>query len=218
MRRLLKSIPFVFLLLLFSVNGNAQRLFNFGAKAGVNFADYSGDMTDNSMKIGYRVGVTVDYRISRYFCLFSGVEISTKGTREKTKVGSLIPEEIDNPHKVKRIWNPLYLQIPLHVGYILKASDDMNFLVHVGPFVSYGIGGKVTTKIDGETIDKVDAFGSDGLLKRWDVGLGIGTGFEFRGIGVNFGYDLGFLKAGKDANISLRNNTAHITFGYRFFQ
>lgn len=206
------------LFLFFAIGLHGQNPLSISVKAGLNLSDYYGDIEDNDIKAGYNAGISVDYRLNKNFYILSGVEVTSKGTRVKYNKLNDTPEQASTLVRTK--WNPLYLQVPLHAGYTVRAAEDMLILFHIGPYVSYGIGGKVTTKEKGneqQSKTEYDAFGSDGLLKRWDVGLGIGAGFEFKGIGVNLGYDLGFLKQSRDKEYKLRNNVAHITFAYRIF-
>lgn len=198
----------------------AQNPLHFGIKGGVNLSDYTKDIENNEMKVGYNAGVTVDYRINKMFYLVSGLEVASKGTKIKQHLFSDIPENsgYQNFGQLKSTYNPIYLQVPIHVGYRLHAAEDMAVLFHLGPFVSYGVGGKITEEVilNGEkTKTKADAFGKNGPLKRWDVGLGVGVGFAFQRYGVNFGYDLGFVDAYKGDG-SIKNNTAHVSLSYRF--
>lgn len=220
--RLSLVLCFIFI----STQIEAKNPFGVSVKAGVNLSDYySSKIENSSLKVGYNVGIAVDYRLSRNFYLLSGIEVTSKGTREKDDITQVYLDGFDfssptDMHRYECIWSPLYLQVPLHVGYVVKAAEGMNFLFHLGPYASYGIGGNVKWKIishEGEVIDRVnaDAFGKDGVLKRWDVGLGLGVGFEVKGIGVNLGYDLGFLRG--NSAYKLKNNTAHVSFAYRFY-
>lgn len=207
----------VVILLLCATTLCAQTPLHFGVKAGINLSDYTNDIENNDIKVGYNAGLTATYRLSRSFYLMSGLEVASKGTRVKdiNPLDEVIPTEYARD---KVTYNPVYLQIPIHAGYRLRAATDMVVLFHTGPFVSYGVGGKITEEItrgDNYTKNRYDAFGKHGLLKRWDIGIGLGTGFAFREMSLNFGYDLGFLNAYK-GDASIKNNTAHISVAYRF--
>lgn len=209
------------LILLFTVCTTtvvAQNPLHFGIKGGVNLSDYTKDIENNDIKVGYNAGITVDYRFDKTWYVMSGIEVASKGTRVKR---NLIPVDNEIPitdFRQKMSYNPVYLQIPIHAGYRLYTTEDMAVLFHLGPFVSYGVGGKISNEVivNGEKIKKkADVFGKNGSLKRWDVGLGIGVGLAFKEYAINFGYDLGFVDAHKGPE-SLKNNTAHISLSYRF--
>lgn len=197
----------------------AQNPLTFGVKAGLNLSDYYGDLESNDIKLGYNVGLTIDYRLTKKVYLVSGLELTSKGTKVKSE-NTLVaqPHDPSDITKIKESWNPLYLQVPLHIGYIVEADENMLILFHMGPYVAYGIGGKMTQKIyreEGIEEDKTNVFGDNSRLKRWDAGIGIGAGFQFQKIGVNFGYDLGLLNVNQKY-LKLKNNAAHISFAYRF--
>lgn len=218
----MKSMIKIYILffLLCGVNlATAQNPLTFGVKAGLNLSDYYGDLESNDIKLGYNVGLTMDYRLSKRVYLVSGIELTTKGTKVKSENTLVpLPQESNDITKIKESWNPLYLQVPLHIGYIVEADENMLILFHMGPYIAYGIGGKVTQKAyreEGATEIKSNIFGSNSRLKRWDTGIGIGAGFQFQKIGVNFGYDLGLLNVNQKY-LKLKNNAAHISFAYRF--
>jgi hypothetical protein len=95
-------------------------------------------------------------------------------------------------------------------------------VLHAGPYVAYGIGGKVTgtgrTNVDGTDISvaiEQDVFGEDGI-KRFDFGIGLGVGVEFGRFGVGLGYDLGLANLTGESNYRLNNMNAFLRVGYRF--
>lgn len=207
----------IVILLVCSTALDAQNPLRFSVKAGVNLSDYTNDIENNDIKAGYNAGLIATYRISRSFYLMSGLEVASKGTRVKDRnpTGEI---NATGYARNKASFNPVYLQVPIHAGYRLRAATDMVVLFHAGPFVSYGVGGKITEEItrgDNYTKNKYDAFGKHGILKRWDIGIGLGTGFAFQDLSLNFGYDLGFLNAYK-GDASIKNNTAHVSVAYRF--
>lgn len=194
----------------------AQNPLTLGIKTGVNLSDYSKDIENNDIKVGYNAGVTVDYKLSKYLYILSGLEVTSKGTsiKDRNPLKGSSPEYA----KDKITYNPLYLQLPIHVGYTIETIEDMVVIFHTGPYVACGVAGKVTKEIfrgDQKSKEKYDAFGSNGVLKRWDIGMGVGAGLEFKSISLNFGYDLGMLNATK-GDSSIKNNTAHVSLGYRF--
>lgn len=179
--------------------------FTFGVKAGVNLANFSGDVENNKAKIGYNVGVTVDYAITPEFYLLSGLEFTTKGV--KWKAG-------DDEQKA----NPMYLQVPVHAGYKIKITEGTRLMLHAGPYVAYGIGGKNSIKENGKEIAKYNFFGDkeSGRAKRFDFGLGLGVGVEFGKINAGLGWDFGLLNFSRAENNKLRNMNGYLTVGYKF--
>ncbi|MDU1891096.1 MAG: porin family protein [Dysgonomonas sp.] len=205
------------ILLLLCITINAQeKPVTFGVKAGMNITNLTGDVDDNNAKIGFNVGVTVDYALTPDIFLLSGLEYATKGTK------------FDGDVKL----NLSYIQLPIHVGYKLTVSDGLKIGFHAGPYIAYGVDGKWNAKADGVSVD-LDTFGDDALLKmkRFDFGLGGGVGLEFGKFNAGINYDLGLVNIadfGKieieddwggvfdGSDVSLKNVAAYITVGYKF--
>lgn len=195
--------------LFFGLTMNAQdQPITFGVKVGANLSNFGGDVENNKAKFGFNGGVTIDYAITPDFYLLSGLEFTTKGAKYEYK------EEGENE---KGTMNAMYLQLPIHAGYKLTIAEGTKLVFHAGPYIAYGIGGKITDE-DSEGKVKWDFFGSkeEGLAKRFDFGLGLGAGVEFGKINVGLGYDFGLLNISHSKEGKLRNMNAYLTVGYKF--
>jgi len=206
--------------LLIGVSASAQdQKITYGIKAGVNMSNMSGDIDGNKVKIGFNAGVTLDYAFTPDLYLLTGLEFTTKGFKldEKLDLGDFGFGGIGNVD-AKVTFNPMYLQIPVHVGYKLTIADNTRINFHAGPYVAYGVGGKITAKVNvagAEGKESESIFG-DGKFKRFDFGLGLGAGVEFGKIGVGLGYDFGLVNI-LDANgASVKNGNAYLSVGYKF--
>ncbi len=203
MRTILK-FSLVIIALLLVVNVNAQeKPATFGVKAGMNLSTITGDETDDvKAKIGFNVGVTLDYTLTSDLYLLTGLELSTKGCKEDVGLSKDATS------------NLMYLQLPIHLGYKLAVTDATKMVFHAGPYLAYGIGGK--TKISESGVEvSVNSFGSN-RLKRFDFGVGLGVGAEFGKIGVGLGYDFGLVNIVDVDNVSNKNANAYLTVGYKF--
>jgi hypothetical protein len=105
-----------------------------------------------------------------------------------------------------------------HLSY-LEISEALAYMHHtpggllyggVGPYVAYGIGGKVNFAGGSE-----GAFGSDGY-KRFDAGLHFLAEYRFKmGLSVGAGYDLGLYDKSNDpSDYTSRNRTMMVEVGY----
>lgn len=166
----------------------------FGIKAGVNYSDFSGDVKGTKRVFKYQFGVTVDYELVGNMYFQSGLEFLTKGSKIKSSNAK---------------YNPMYLQVPLHLAYKYEIAPATKLVVSVGPYLAYGIGGKMKTGT------KTDFFGKD-KFKRFDFGLGAGLGLEFGKIVVIGGYDFGLTNISDVKGTKVRNGNAYLTLGYRF--
>lgn len=226
--------------LMIGTSAYAQLPVQFGVNAGMNLSNLGGDDADDSdAKIGFQVGFTVEYNITPELFLQSGLSFTTKGAKDETKLshdevdaiyyyleGEHLPSGIEASGKVKETVNAMYLQLPIRIGYRIPVTDAFKVNINAGPYLAYGIGGKIkdeatiTLRAAGETVsstddEKYDSF-DDGRLKRFDFGLGFGVGAEFGKIGVNLGYELGLTNISDAPSGDLKNRNAFLTVGYKF--
>ncbi|MDR2954036.1 MAG: PorT family protein [Prevotella sp.] len=193
------KVTFIILLVCATANSYAQnRLVSFGLKGGVNLSNLGGDVENTKVKVGYNVGALVQAQLTLDVYLLSGVELTTKGAKDKI---------LDNSVEA------IYLQLPIHVGYRMALSDVTAVTFHAGPYMAYGIGGK-TSGIDGEE-NKIDTF-SDTMYKPFDFGLGLGVGVEFFHFGIEAGYDLGLLDISQTEGQKIRMMNVFLSLNYKF--
>lgn len=186
---------------------NAQSAFTFGAKVGANYSNNVG--VDNSdPKFGLNFGVTMDVRLSRNIYLLTALEYTVKGSK-----GDNYRVEEDVVYSTKE--TPTYLQIPIHVGYMLPVSREVRLIFHAGPFMAYGIGGKNDRKWSNGNSDKIDFFGVG--VGKFDWGLGLGVNAEYNRFVASLGYDRGLRNYIPDYNDGKsRTSNFYFTIGYLF--
>lgn len=209
MKTMIKT-SLIALALLVSAGASAQTPISFGVKAGANLANFGGkDVSGTDAKIGFNVGLTADINVAPSLYVLTGLELTTKGAKADGAVD-------EDGEKADVTFNPMYLQLPIHLGYKLEVAPGTNIVFRAGPYLAYGVGGKFKAKSEGVE-GSIDFFG-DGENqfggKRFDFGLGGGVGAEFGPIGVTLGYDFGMAKVLKDAKTYNRN--AYLSVGYRF--
>lgn len=209
-------------ILLFAIAVNAQyNPLTFGVKAGMNLSNVSGDFEDSKVKVGFNVGVTLDYALVNDFYLLTGLDFTTKGS----KVGE------DGGTDLKL--NLSYLQLPVHVGYKFPIGNDSRILFHAGPYVAFGVDGKWKAK-QGSSEISVGAFSDDAedagmKMKRFDFGLGFGLGAEFGRINAGINCDFGLINIADfgifdlddwgqfdGSDVSVKNMNVAISVGYKF--
>lgn len=178
---------------------SAQKKFiTLGVKAGGNLSSMSGDINKTNYVFKYQAGITADLALTENFYVITGLDFQAKGTKSKTKGSANLK------------YNPMYLQIPVHAAYKMDIAPNTKFVIEAGPYVAYGIGGKV--KGDGK---KVNIFG-DNKFKRFDFGVGAGVGVELGKIVVKGGYDFGLINIYDVKKDKARNHNAYLTLGYHF--
>lgn len=205
----MKKILFTALVLVFGLNAMAQESpLSFGVKAGVNLSNVDMKFYESTFdaKIGFQVGVTLDYALTPDFYLQSGLLFTTKGAKENGTDG--------NGVKVPATINPMYLELPVMAAYKLVVSDGMKVVFNAGPYLAYGVAGKVTVKEDRIDVS-TNIFQKDGF-KRFDFGVGGGVGFEFGEITANLGYELGLANIADSKGANAKNRNAFLAVGYKF--
>lgn len=185
---------------------SAQEL-SLGVKGGVNLSNFIGsDAKDTKAKVGFNVGLTGDYEFAPNMAIQSGLFFTTKGA----KVKMTDSKDLN--------YNLMYLQIPVHFAYKIDVTPGTRVVLHAGPYVAYGVSGKL--KADGldksfDLFKEYDIAGKKySAMKRFDAGLGIGVGAEFGQFLVDLGWDAGLVKLNE--NLKMNNMNASLSVGYRF--
>lgn len=103
-------------------------------------------------------------------------------------------------------FNPYYLEIPVHMGYKYGITDDVAIFGEFGPYLGIGLFG---------TTEGEDVFGDEVGCRRFDMGLGLRAGFEFKQkCSVSLGYDFGLTDISSEGSLKNRNFT--VSVGYKF--
>ncbi len=189
----------------------------FGIRAGVNFQNINGKNAndknlENNIATGFHAGVNAEVPLGTGFYLQPGVLYSQKGT------------ELENDNQVKLN----YIEVPVNFVYkpILGTG---RMLLGFGPYVGFGLGGKVKT---GETEKDVSfektANSSTpsltyGVYKGMDAGANFLAGYELaRNLSFQVNAQLGlvninpeFQGANNDES-RWRNTGFGVSVGYRF--
>lgn len=170
----------------------AKAQISFAVKGGVNLSNLYGESSEPfSPKIGFNAGITGEYGFANNFCLQSGLMLHSKGMIIKHSGGS-------------DIYNPIYLQLPVHAGYKVDVSPAVEVVLHAGPYVAYGIAGK--RRLNGVSYDLFKDY------RRFDAGAGLGVGAEYGNFLLDLGVDMGFLIVQE----TFKNLNSYLSVGYRF--
>jgi len=199
MKRLSAWMMTGLLFTVFSMETKAQEnLITFGVKGGLNLSTFGGDVKNTKSVMRYQFGITADVALTENLYILTGLDLQTKGTKQNPKAQPAVK------------YNPMYLQLPVHIGYKFDIGSDIRLVVNAGPYAAYGIGGKIRS--EGE---KLSAFGSD-RLKRLDYGIGGGVGVELRKFVIHAGYDFGLANISDAKGVKIRNRNPFLTVGYKF--
>lgn len=169
----------------------------FGATAGLNMANVSGDDMDGDIKIGMHVGVSAAFELSDAMTLNTGVLYSTKGTQ-------------DEDEGVKMSANLSYIEIPVNLSFSI--SDKMSLMA--GPYIGLLMGAEVEVSgagsLDGTADIKDDT-------RSMDFGINVGAGFAVTEvISINAGYEMGLATLDPDGDGDSKNSNIYIGMTYSF--
>jgi len=200
-----KGLIFV-LFALVSIVSYSQISWN--AKVGMNMSNFTGD-SDTDMRVGFNVGVGMEYQFTDMWSIQPSLMISQKGGKS----------DLGEDGTVK--YNPMYLEIPVLAAARFAIADNQNIVVKAGPYFAFGIAGKAKYEYEGES-EKLDFFG-DGDdqegAKRFDLGLGVGVAYEIGKFFVSLDGEFGLTKVidfEVDGVSNPKNMNFSIGVGYKF--
>jgi hypothetical protein len=205
MKTFVKTICCIAIILLPGSNMKAQEsAARFGVKAGINYSGQHG-VPSSQDKFGFNAGIIIDFRLSSHMYLLTGLEYTIKGAKSD-----------DTPDKSGTFETPTYLQLPLHAGYMFPVSREVRLVVHAGPYMAYGIGGKVKINKPAEGGEKeIDYFGVG--VGKFDWGLGLGVNAEYNSFLLGAGFDRGLRNFATGYNDGkARTKNFYMTLGYLF--
>lgn len=188
----------------------------FGLRGGVNLQNFSGDgAEDTEMLTGFHIGLDYEIAVAPDFYFAPGLLFSTKGAKsEWTEDGGTL--------EAKMILN--YLEVPLNLVYKPLLGEG-NLIVAFGPYLGYGIGGKMKLEASGGgesvSFDEDLSFGSgdDDDFKALDMGANISFGYMFAGgLSVQLNTQLGLINidSAGDSDYPIKNTGFGLALGYRF--
>ena len=209
-----------------SVNAQSQSI-SFGLRAGVNAQNINGkDNADNDLKNsiipGFNVGATIQIPVATDFYVQTGLLYSTKGAKYSQDLLG-IKETID--------YNLGYVELPINFLYKPLVGHG-KMILGFGPYVAYGINGKVKYDINNlkqeEKIEYTSEYTSivpteDKYFKKLDYGANLLFGYELsNGLSAQFNAQLGLTQINSDNTvypnnkISLKNTGFGVSLGYMF--
>jgi hypothetical protein len=137
-----KNTIAIIAILFLAINyASAQDQMTFGIRAGVNFQNINGknmlgDKLENDLLTGFHAGVNVEIPVGTDIYFQPGLLFSTKGSK------------LDEGENATAKLHTSNLELPLNLLFKpLLGTGHM--LLGFGPYIGYGIGGKVDTEIAG---------------------------------------------------------------------
>lgn len=187
----------------------AQQQVKFGPKAGLNFANLSGD--DNSdMLTGFHVGAVAEIKFNEKFSIQPEVVYSAQGSSRSGSTTLLgITSSFEGKQKLDYINVPIMAKYYIIDGFSVEAGPQIGFLMKAESELDTTIAG-VNSNVKG---DNKDSF------KSTDFGLGLGLAYDLPvGLFVNARYNLGLsdIRENSSAGDAVKNNVIQVGIGYKF--
>ncbi|WP_071146522.1 porin family protein [Bacteroides ihuae] len=198
----MKKIVLLFALAFVSTLSFAQVSWN--VKGGMNISNWTKD-TGADAKVGYKIGGGMEYAFDQRWALQTSLFLSSKGVK-----GS---GYLENNSSADVTVNQVYLEMPIMAALRIPVCQQMNLVFSAGPYLAYGIAGKISAESGGVT-GSVDTFG-DSSLDHFDAGLAYGVAAEFGKIVVGAEGQFGLVKI-MDVDGAPKNINVSLTVGYKF--
>ncbi|HEY1166470.1 MAG TPA: porin family protein [Chitinophaga sp.] len=218
-------------LLSFGFCSFAQTKVTFGVKAGFSGANTNSKSVppggtevkaDTKFRPSFHAGVIVDFELSDYCSFQPGLFYSSKGSRIKTfgtdpNTGAQIPVTVSSHLN--------YLEMPLNLMYKAKVGKG-KFFGGFGPYVAYGIGGKIkgkneasglTVEMDVKFKNQTTAATNVAYVKPLDLGINIPVGYELdMGLLFSANFSLGLTNTSPYQSETEKNYYLGLSVGYLF--
>jgi hypothetical protein len=193
--------------ILVSLSFVASAQLNFGVKAGLNMATYSGDADNVQMKPSYQIGGVVNFDVGSGLTVQPGLILSGKGAKSSENSDVSV--------------NTNYLEVPVNIVYNISG-----FQVLAGPYLGYGLFGKMKgPDSDVDIKFKSDVSAEDYMQNEIyynsiDYGVNVGAGYVINeSIQVQAMYSLGLANInpkvdGEDPTSDTQNSVIQLTVAY----
>ena len=177
--------------------GRQSNSIHFGVRAGLNLANWINysNLKTATFKPGFQIGAVAEIETGEKISIQPGILFSQMGAQNKDE-------------DLRITLN--YLQIPVNLVAYLG-----DLFVHTGPYLGFGLRGKVTVKSDGTTLLSDAGSFRDAGFKSFDVGIGAGIGSRFGPVQVAMNSQVGVARI-IDDNDLISNFGLALTVSYFF--
>ncbi len=173
----------------------------FGLRLGLNVATMSSDSPayDTDSRSGFAIGGVYGLQLSRTTPLWieAGLMYSEKGG-----------EVHINDDKIT--YRMCYLQLPIVVKYNFNVDDDFFIQPFFGGYLALGVGGKT------KDYKELESWSTFDDMNRFDGGLRLGCGVEYKMMYAELGYDLGLANIADNDFYSTRTRNFFVNVGVNF--
>lgn len=208
----MKKLVFMAAIAALSFTGmNAQEV-RLGAKGGVNFANFAGDVENTDSRTGFHIGGLVEIPVTEMFSIQPEVLYTAQGAKTQSR-GTILGTSYDYEvtSKLDYIQVPVMAKVYVVDGLALEAGPQIAFLVNdevdykgnLGPYEASGEG-----DINSDELSTVDFSLGAGASYRLPMGLFFGARYNFGLSNVN--------DSDTADDYKIHNNVLQVSVGYSF--
>ncbi len=164
---------------------------------------------DKSLKMGYQLGATAEFEIMSFLYVGGSVTFFNKGDKIK-----------GDGFKTKTNFG--CLDIPINIGYKMPLGN-ISVFGSIGPYTSVTIFGKSeyimydnNGDIEYEHSHDIEIGGEFGYYKRFDTGITVSAGVEFKQYQIKVNYARGFTDFTNSEFVKSYNSIINISGAYFF--
>ena len=184
---------------------SAQGL-HFGPRLGMSVSNFihfseSSDIQTQS-KLGVHVGATAEFEILSFLYVSTTLSLYQKGNKNEYPLGTS-----------KSTFS--FLDLPIEIGYKMPIGN-ISVFGQVGPFVSVAVAGRGRWIPDESYSDETSSYSlyEYDNYKRFDTGVGLAAGIDYKNYQVRFSYSFGFINIEGHSSYSAQTSAFSVTGAY----
>lgn len=229
MKRLLITLNIIFVTLFVSNSSIVAQTRKFTGEFFAGVTNSSMDLGEGmnnykKAKIGFQLGLNVNYNIVSILEVQSGFYLIKKGSIRHVKINQQHEAGYLEYEDTKTTIDANYIQMPLNIGMQMPLNKNIAIAIHGGFYGAYGFKG--TTKTESvksnstgdlitQSIPDYDTFSNEGL-KRFDYGLNGNIGLIFDMYYIQLQYDLGLANVSAIDGKTMKTRNMALSLGFRF--
>lgn len=184
---------------------SASAQIQFGAKVGADATNFWGKDTEHGMKLGYQVGLMMEYKFNPHFAIAPEVVFAAQGGKSEAF-------DLDwNGHGLELNTTDLkfttnYINVPVMLKYYVSPAFSVDF----GPQVGFNVYSKASVK-------DMDAIDLKEITNTVDFGVALGGTYNLTDNAfVQARYTLGLTKVFDLDDSNEKNGNIQLAFGMKF--
>jgi hypothetical protein len=217
----MKKILSVLMIGSICLSAKAQKLYIQGGVSLANITETSGGHTQKAnMLTTFNAGLMLRLKIPGIIGIETGLLLTGRGSKTETYFpNAATPDAVTG---MKSVFNPIYLEVPLNMVIKLSAGVGPSVFLHAGPYVAMGVGGKAKSTTYGgiagsvkserkiDFSDKELVFENEdasfSFLRKYDYGINIGGGINFKKLMIKANYGLGLARISSSKSFDNQND------------